>query len=63
MKRNAAPMVGGIFTSFILELLIYPLVYELWKRKSIAEPLAASELVTDENQSVQPVMALSGARD
>jgi Cu(I)/Ag(I) efflux system membrane protein CusA/SilA len=63
MKRIAAPMVGGIFTSFILELLIYPLVYELWKRKSIAEPLAASELVTDENQSVQPVMALSGARD
>jgi Cu(I)/Ag(I) efflux system membrane protein CusA/SilA len=31
MKRIAAPMFGGIFTSFILELLIYPPVYELWK--------------------------------
>jgi Cu(I)/Ag(I) efflux system membrane protein CusA/SilA len=31
MKRIAAPMIGGIFTSFILELLIYPAIYETWK--------------------------------
>jgi Cu(I)/Ag(I) efflux system membrane protein CusA/SilA len=31
MKRIAAPMVGGIFTSFFLELLVYPAVYEIWK--------------------------------
>jgi Cu(I)/Ag(I) efflux system membrane protein CusA/SilA len=31
MKRIAAPMVGGIVTSFILELLIYPAIYMLWK--------------------------------
>ena len=31
MKRIAAPMIGGIFTSFLLELLIYPVIYELWK--------------------------------
>jgi len=31
MKRIAAPMVGGIFTSFLLELVVYPVVYELWK--------------------------------
>jgi Cu(I)/Ag(I) efflux system membrane protein CusA/SilA len=31
MKRIAAPMVGGIVTSFILELLIYPAIYTLWK--------------------------------
>jgi Cu(I)/Ag(I) efflux system membrane protein CusA/SilA len=31
MKRIAAPMVGGIVTSFILSLLIYPAVYVLWK--------------------------------
>ena len=31
MQRIAAPMVGGIFTSFILELLVYPAVYEVWK--------------------------------
>jgi len=31
MKRVAAPMVGGLITSFIMELLVYPPVYELWK--------------------------------
>jgi Cu(I)/Ag(I) efflux system membrane protein CusA/SilA len=31
MKRIAAPMVGGIVTSFILELLIYPAIYVIWK--------------------------------
>ena len=30
-KRIAAPMVGGIFTSFILELVVYPAIYEIWK--------------------------------
>jgi copper/silver efflux system protein len=31
MKRIAAPMIGGIFTSFILELMVYPAIYEIWK--------------------------------
>jgi Cu(I)/Ag(I) efflux system membrane protein CusA/SilA len=31
MKRIAAPMIGGIFTSFILELLVYPPIYTIWK--------------------------------
>jgi Cu(I)/Ag(I) efflux system membrane protein CusA/SilA len=35
MKRIAAPMIGGIFTSFVLELLIYPPIYQLWKRRSL----------------------------
>ena len=30
-KRIAAPMVGGVITSFLLELLIYPAIYFLWK--------------------------------
>ncbi|MEE8425241.1 MAG: efflux RND transporter permease subunit, partial [Elusimicrobiota bacterium] len=33
MKRIAAPMVGGILTSFILNLLIYPAIYMIWKWK------------------------------
>jgi Cu(I)/Ag(I) efflux system membrane protein CusA/SilA len=33
MKRVAAPMVGGILTSFLLELLVYPAVYALWKEE------------------------------
>ncbi len=33
-KRIAAPMVGGVATSYLLELLIYPAIYLLWKRHS-----------------------------
>jgi Cu(I)/Ag(I) efflux system membrane protein CusA/SilA len=35
MKRIAAPMVGGLVTSFALELLVYPAIYDLWKRRSL----------------------------
>ena len=31
MKRVAAPMVGGLVTSFLLELLVYPVLYAIWK--------------------------------
>jgi len=31
MKRIAAPMVGGMLTSFLLELFVYPVVYEIWR--------------------------------
>ncbi len=33
MKRIAAPMVGGIITSTIMELLIYPAIFFLWKKR------------------------------
>ena len=35
MKRIAAPMVGGIVTSFLMELLVYPAVYFLWRRREL----------------------------
>ncbi len=35
MKRIAAPMIGGLATSFILELVVYPAVYKLWKRRTL----------------------------
>ncbi|HOG17143.1 MAG TPA: CusA/CzcA family heavy metal efflux RND transporter [Syntrophales bacterium] len=31
MKHIAAPMIGGIFTSFLMELMVYPAIYEIWK--------------------------------
>jgi Cu(I)/Ag(I) efflux system membrane protein CusA/SilA len=31
MKRVAAPLVGGLATSFVLELLVYPAIYAVWK--------------------------------
>jgi copper/silver efflux system protein len=36
MKRIAAPMVGGLVTSFVMELLVYPAIYFLWKRRALA---------------------------
>jgi Cu(I)/Ag(I) efflux system membrane protein CusA/SilA len=39
MKRIAAPMIGGILTSFVLELLVYPPLYAMWKGKSIGKTL------------------------
>lgn len=35
MKRIAAPMIGGIVTSFILELLVYPAIYAFWRERSL----------------------------
>jgi len=37
MKRIAAPMVGGLVTSFAMELLVYPAIYYLWRRKEVTE--------------------------
>jgi copper/silver efflux system protein len=48
MKRVVAPMVGGLATSFAMELLVYPAVYYLWKwrtevkRQVVAIPAGAS---------------------
>jgi len=44
MKRIAAPMIGGIFTSFIMELVVYPAIYGIWKWHFEVEPsLRAAE--------------------
>ena len=38
MKRVVAPMVGGLFTSFLMELLVYPAIYLLWKKRVLFHP-------------------------
>jgi Cu(I)/Ag(I) efflux system membrane protein CusA/SilA len=52
MKRIAAPVVGGVFSSFLLELLVYPAIYEVWKwyfhrdeNSGAGEPLESLELI------------------
>jgi copper/silver efflux system protein len=42
MKRIAAPMVGGLVTSFGLELLVYPALYAIWRSRELGRA-AASE--------------------
>jgi Cu(I)/Ag(I) efflux system membrane protein CusA/SilA len=41
MKRIAAPMVGGLVTSFVLELTVYPAIFALWRARHL--PTAADE--------------------
>jgi Cu(I)/Ag(I) efflux system membrane protein CusA/SilA len=31
MKRIATPMIGGVITSALLELLVYPVIFFLWQ--------------------------------
>ena len=59
MKRIAVPMVGGIFTSFVLELIVYPAIYEVWKNKLLwKKPLDFTGNSPDNRQS--PELAISG---
>ncbi|HOC19544.1 MAG TPA: CusA/CzcA family heavy metal efflux RND transporter, partial [Vicinamibacterales bacterium] len=56
MKRIAAPMIGGLATSFLLELLVYPAAFKLWKLR--AHPLLAKPAEPGEPREA----ALSPAR-
>ena len=48
MKRIAAPMVGGVVTSVVMELGVYPVIYYLWKGRKLKNALeeSAQESVT-----------------
>jgi len=37
MRRIAAPMIGGIVTSFLLELIVYPAIYSIWRGREIGK--------------------------
>jgi Cu(I)/Ag(I) efflux system membrane protein CusA/SilA len=37
MKRIATPMIGGVVTSAILELLIYPVIYIIWRKRELPD--------------------------
>jgi copper/silver efflux system protein len=60
MKRIAAPMVGGIFTSFVLELLVYPAIYEVWRWRSFPKTVRANQGF--ESMELQPAAGLTGSR-
>ncbi|MGB7844893.1 MAG: CusA/CzcA family heavy metal efflux RND transporter [Candidatus Acidiferrum sp.] len=60
MKRIAAPMVGGIFTSFVLELLVYPAIYEVWRSRSLAKGVIDNPGF--EPRELRPEAELTGSR-
>jgi copper/silver efflux system protein len=59
MKRIVAPLVGGIVTSFLLELLVYPAIYEIWK----ARYLPQSERVEARESAARDTALPSGAEE
>jgi Cu(I)/Ag(I) efflux system membrane protein CusA/SilA len=38
MKRIALPMVGGVVTSTLMELLVYPAIFYLWRSRGLTRP-------------------------
>jgi len=54
MKRIAAPMVGGIVTSFILELLVYPALYAVWRERSLRHNVGPDDILMAEDVNSAP---------
>ncbi|MCI0534342.1 MAG: efflux RND transporter permease subunit, partial [Verrucomicrobiales bacterium] len=62
MKRIAAPMIGGVITSGILELLLYPIIYVFWRKRHLGTMLArpAAVAVASAVVPVTPAVAVTG---
>ena len=43
MKRIAAPMVGGVVTSGIMELLVYPVIFFIWRGLKLRKTLTPTD--------------------
>jgi Cu(I)/Ag(I) efflux system membrane protein CusA/SilA len=54
MKRIAAPMLGGIVTSFLMELIVYPPIFAIWKWNWEVKPALKHEA----SQSAEAVLEL-----
>jgi Cu(I)/Ag(I) efflux system membrane protein CusA/SilA len=52
MRRIAAPMVGGLVSSFVLELTIYPAIYAVWKRSALRRARSGSPARADAQRAV-----------
>jgi Cu(I)/Ag(I) efflux system membrane protein CusA/SilA len=53
MKRIAAPMVGGIFASFLLELLVYPAIYAVWRQRALEREYGKEAFAEDARSAQQ----------
>jgi hypothetical protein len=60
MKRIATPMIGGVITSAILNLLIYPVIYVIWRKRSL--PSEPSGGVSGGRSASEPTTVAPGSR-
>jgi Cu(I)/Ag(I) efflux system membrane protein CusA/SilA len=59
MKRIAAPMIGGVITSGILELLLYPVIYVFWRKRYLGKPLTPSDVAALPAETNAPIASAS----
>jgi copper/silver efflux system protein len=45
MKRIAAPVIGGVITSAVLNLLVYPVIYVMWRQRHLPKPASAQDVI------------------
>jgi Cu(I)/Ag(I) efflux system membrane protein CusA/SilA len=45
MKRIAAPMIGGMVSSTILTLIVIPILYSIWKRRTLSTGAPVDKIV------------------
>ncbi len=58
MKRIAAPLIGGIITSFLMELIIYPPIFAIWKWNFEVKP----RLKKERPRQLRPLSVDDGVR-
>jgi Cu(I)/Ag(I) efflux system membrane protein CusA/SilA len=68
MKRIAAPMVGGLVTSFLLELTVYPAIFAAWKGHKVGHGAEAkvvraggADPRTVEDEDIEPTTPVKQA--
>ena len=49
MNRIATPMIGGTITSAILNLLIYPVIYVIWRKRDLPKLLLQAKVIRTAN--------------
>jgi len=52
MKRIAAPMVGGLVTSFFLELTVYPAIFAIWKGRGLPKESPPPVITIEQGETV-----------
>jgi Cu(I)/Ag(I) efflux system membrane protein CusA/SilA len=65
MRRLAAPLIGGLAVSFVMELLVYPVIFYLYKRAGMRTPVAigAAALTTEIRRHGEPAEVIGGGKE
>ena len=60
MKRIAAPMAGGMTSSFLMELLVYPVLYLIWRQRTMDADFCFPAALSGQEDSGSPRQSVAG---